>query len=341
MSPIKTLADRRRYIRLGKIRLGVQVEALTKGGKVKVKNGKPVMRPQATEYFVIKEEVEEARLQVLDIYGEEPKELDIRFLFEEEEQTFPQYLKMYRGDGQLRCMGDGEWVMMRRYLNKDKEIDERLISGGAFLMGSPIFEDSFRNEVVLEAWEEQYGYGTDWLENPQNMIPCLAEQCPQYGPRGCRPTGRLLFMIEGIDRLGFWELVVHQHALIGINSQLELTRAFTQYYWGKPTILHVPFKLRLRGPDTMKINGYNIKVWTPEIEPAPEWVGEVVAGTIQLPVPARPQITVKDIWGGDDEEEPKQLASPEIDEDEALDYDPTVSWDGDWPGGWDQAEMSV
>lgn len=346
MCPIKHLAERRRYIRLGKVRLGVQVEVLTETGKIKMRNGKPVMRPQATDYFVIKEEVEGARQQVLNIFGEEPKELRIRFLFDDEGQTFPQYLKMYRGDGELRCMGDGEYVYVRRYYDKAKKIDEKLISGGAFLHGRfPL--DGLAIGDVLDVWQEQYGWGDEW--NGENLVPCLGPECPQHNPRGCRPTGRLLFMIEGIERLGFWEMVVHQYALVGINSQLELCRAFTGQYLGRPTILRVPFILRLRGPEKFKVRviekgqekDKTITAWIPEIEPDPEWVSDVVAGVVELPALPPAKITREDLWG---EEKPKAIEPPAPEEEEPLDYQPG-SPDDLWPDsaegqGAEQEEMA-
>jgi len=333
--PIRHLRDRRRYIRLGKVRLGVQVEVLTDTGKIKMRNGQPVMRPQATDYFVIKEEVEGARQQVLDLYDEQPKELPIRFLFDDEEQTFPQYLKMYRGDGQLRCMGDGELVYLRRYFDPNKKIDEKLISGGAFLHGQfPL--DGLTAKQVMETWQEQYGWGDEW--NGENLVPCLGPECPQHQPRGCRPTGRLLFMIEGIERLGFWEMVVHQRALIGINSQLELCRAFAAQYLGRPTVLRVPFILRLRGPEKMKVNDHTIKVWTPEIEPNPEWVSEVVAGTVELPALPAPRPTREDLYGP---QAASAIEPPAPEEEEPLDYEPAEPEDlwPDWGGEHDQQEM--
>ena len=120
-------------------------------------------------------------------------------------------------------------------------------------------------------------------------------------------------------------MVVHQHAIIGINSQLELARAFNAYYFGRPTILHTPFNLRLTGPVKMKVNGYLATVYTPELEIDPEWIAEVKAGMVSLPA-APPKITASDIWG-DEPEEPKAIAPPAPEEEEPIDYDPTIPWE--------------
>jgi len=267
----------------------------------------------ATDYFVIPEDVAKV------IKTDQPKTLDIFFLFESDEETFPQFLKLYSGTGVLRCMGDGEIVYFRRYFEKvgDEIIDEVAISNLVLSWG----DLADRAEDIAKAWEEQYG--TTEVEG--NSIRCLGPECPQFSTRGCRPTGRLLFGIDGIARLGFWELVVHQHALIGINSQLDLCRAFTKTYLGRGTILNVPFKLHLRGPEKMKVNGYFAKVYTPEIEPSPEWVQAVMAERVSLPPPQR-RPTVDDIWGGEPEKLPPAPVPPE--ELEELDYEPI---EDEWP----------
>jgi len=321
--PIPYLRQRRRFQRLGKVRLGIKVEVEDKHGEVKMRNGQPVMRPKATDYFVVPEEIAEA------YKDEKPKTLNISFLFERDDDTFPQFLKMYRGDGQLRCMGDGETVYSRRYFDKGKKgqepIDEVLIQYTTLAWGD--LEDV--KEKILSAWNTQYGVGQpeEWNEA---KVRCLGEDCPQFGPTGCRATGRLLFKVEEIDRLGFWELVVHQHAIIGINSQLDLCRAFTKQYLGRPTILHVPFKLHLRGPVKMKINGYLATVYTPEIEPDPEWVSDVTHERFELPALLATPISADEIW----DEDTRQMTEPPAvkiapEDMEPLEYAPEEEL---WPG---------
>ncbi len=310
--PIPYLRERRRFQRLGKIRLGEKVDVIDKKTrKPKTKNGKPITRPKATDHFVVPDEV-------AAVYETtEPKTLNIRFLFESDDDTFPQFLKLYRGDGQLRCMGDGEIVYFRRFFDgrdKGNIVDEVLIEYTLLSWG----EMAERKDDILETWAEQYGVGGPIEWNPRK-VECLGEKCPQFGSTGCRATGRLLFKIDEIDRLGFWEMVVHQHAIIGINSQLDLCRAFTRQFLGRPTILHVPFKLHLRGPEKMKINGMSLNVYTPEIEPDPEWITEVRMGAFQLPAPAA---TAEDIWPPQRPSLPEPPPVPP-EETEALDYEPS------------------
>jgi len=330
--PIKHLQQRRRFLRLGKIRLGITVPVLDKKtGKPKMRDGEPVTMPKATDYFVVPDEVADA------LRDYQPKSLNISFLFESEEDTFPQFLKMYRGDGQLRCMGDGEMVYFRRFFDKGRKgqdpIDEVLIDHSTLAWGD--LADA--KDKILSTWGTQYGAGApeEWNET---KMRCLGEDCPQFGPKGCRATGRLLFKLDEIDRLGFWELTVHQHAIIGINSQLDLCRAFTRQYLGRATILHVPFKMHLRGPVKMKIGDYLATVYTPEIEPDPKWVSDVVHERFALPALEAP-VSVEDIYGPDGRDKLPEPKSVEVvpEDMEDLEYLPGAE-DDQWPDWADDHE---
>ena len=90
MCPIKDVSSARRVPRLGIIRLGVKVE----------KPGKNPY-PQATDYFVVPDEIK-------DIVGDRPKELSIMFPSNDLEDVAPQYLRCYGQTHGLVCWGDGE-----------------------------------------------------------------------------------------------------------------------------------------------------------------------------------------------------------------------------------------
>jgi len=87
--PIKGLSDITRWPRLGKIHTGKKVPTASGG-----------LRPAATEYFVLPDELK-------GLLGEEPTELDIMFPAEDPEMFASQYYKSYTFDG-LLCKGDGE-----------------------------------------------------------------------------------------------------------------------------------------------------------------------------------------------------------------------------------------
>lgn len=89
--PIKGVSEIRRLSRLGKIRLGIKKES--------PRTGTPY--PEATDYFVVPEEVAQ-------VYGEKPTELKIVFPTEDAPQ---QWLKRYSLTRGLVCRGDGEKAM--------------------------------------------------------------------------------------------------------------------------------------------------------------------------------------------------------------------------------------
>lgn len=87
--PIKDLTDRVRPPRLGKIRIGEK--AISPKGKE---------YPVSRDYFV-------CPVEVKDVCGEKPKELDVMFLSDDIEDVFPTYYKMYGQTSGLKCRGDG------------------------------------------------------------------------------------------------------------------------------------------------------------------------------------------------------------------------------------------
>lgn len=91
---IANLSDKRRFPRLGKIRLGVKA--------VSIKSGKEY--PKEVDYFVCPPEVEK-------VYGPNPKELDIMFPVDDHEVIFPQAYKHYGSSKGLKCIGNGQEAM--------------------------------------------------------------------------------------------------------------------------------------------------------------------------------------------------------------------------------------
>jgi len=85
---ISGLSEKRRYPRLGIIRLGIKKQA---------KSGAEY--PAETEYFVCPPEVQK-------IYGEKPTELDVMFPVSHIDSVFPQSLKWYGSTRGLKCHGD-------------------------------------------------------------------------------------------------------------------------------------------------------------------------------------------------------------------------------------------
>jgi hypothetical protein len=90
---IKGVSDQRRLPRLGKIRLGVK--AVAKSGKE---------YPVEKDYFVVPPEV-------VAVYGDQPKELDVMLPVNDPEVVFPQRYIWYGASRGPKCIGDGEQAM--------------------------------------------------------------------------------------------------------------------------------------------------------------------------------------------------------------------------------------
>lgn len=100
--PIAEIEENMRMPVIGKIRLGIRKKS-SKGNEY----------PSETEYFVLKDAPEVAK-----IYGDEPTELDAYFPADDEELVIPYYYKWFAGGirdkegnvigGKLQCYGDGK-----------------------------------------------------------------------------------------------------------------------------------------------------------------------------------------------------------------------------------------
>ena len=100
----------RRPARFGKVRLGRKVQRnITKGPR----KGETIEVPMATDHFVIDDLPE-----VQAVYGEEPTEFRIFFLWNDPAKTFPHFLKLY-GGRRLKCLGDGNWILRRSFDAKE------------------------------------------------------------------------------------------------------------------------------------------------------------------------------------------------------------------------------
>lgn len=95
---IKGLSEKRRFPRLGKIRLGEKA--------ISEKTGKEY--PKAIDHFIIDAEDPKVQKMADELIGKESKELDIIFVSEDIEINFSQWYKKYRQSVGLACRGDGE-----------------------------------------------------------------------------------------------------------------------------------------------------------------------------------------------------------------------------------------
>jgi hypothetical protein len=89
---IKGVSDIRRFPRAGKIHLGI-----------KATNDKGKEYPRAVDYFVLPDD----RPDLVEIFGDKPRELTIMFPTDDLETVAPQYFKRYGSGTGLVCKGDG------------------------------------------------------------------------------------------------------------------------------------------------------------------------------------------------------------------------------------------
>jgi len=172
--PIENVSNKVRMPRLGKIHLGIK-STTTKGGH-------PVEYPKATDYFVCPDEVKE-------IYGEQPKELDIMIPSEDPELFAPQYLKAYSMSQGLICRGNG--------VTAQRKID---LKTGALVDSS------------TESW--------DWRE-----VSCDPQECDLYMKKSCRQVMNLLFLLPKVPGLGVYQVDTSSyHSIVNVNSMIRLLK---------------------------------------------------------------------------------------------------------------------
>lgn len=173
MTPIRGLSEQRQLPRLGKIRLGLKVE------------GQKASYPRPTDFFVCPPEVK-------DVFGDEPRELNIMFPVEEEGLFASQWFKCYSATRGLICKGDG--------YTADRLIDAET---GALA-------DRTSKEVV------------------RRDVNCQGQECPELQRKQCRPLLTLQFLLPDVEGLGIWQIDTSSVISIrNINSGLEMVRGLT------------------------------------------------------------------------------------------------------------------
>jgi len=211
--PIKGLSEQRRLPRCGKIHLGV---------KAKNKNG--VEYPKAVDYFVVPPEVAE-------VYGENPRQLNILIPVEDEEIWASQYYRCYSMTRGLVCRGDGETC--RRMIDTET--------------GATANRDT--KEVV---WK--------------NDLPCLGRECPAYQGKKCKEVMNLQFLLPDVPGLGVWQIDTGSiNSIRNINSASELIRGICGRIRMMPLTLTME-PIEVVNPDDgkkKKVNVLNLRVNKP------------------------------------------------------------------------------
>jgi hypothetical protein len=192
--PIKDLSNRRRIPRLGKIHLGVRDPV----------KGYPIR----TDYFVCPPEV-------CEVFGEQPKALDILIPVEDEEKWASQFYRCYSLTRGLICKGDGETAS--RMATK----------------GTTELPDAGTKEVEMIDFE------------------CKGRDCPDYKVR-CKEVMNVQFLLPKVKGLGIYQIDTSSiNSIININSCVELIRNI----YGKIAMIPLSLTLepkKVNNPETGK-----------------------------------------------------------------------------------------
>lgn len=177
MSPIKGLTERRRLPRIGKIHLGVRVKP---EGKAE--------HPKATDHFVFDPEHPQYK-ELVDTYGEKPKELRIIFPLDEPEQFASQYYRLYSRTRGLVCKGDGETAL-------------RMV-------------DTTTGDKA----------NRDSKEVQNKEMVCHGKEYPEYGRRGCGEVMNLQFLLPEVSGFGIWQIDTGSiNSIMNVNNSIDLVR---------------------------------------------------------------------------------------------------------------------
>lgn len=196
--PIIGTSDRVRLSRLGKIRLGIKVQSASGAAY-----------PKQVDYFVVNEDdatSADSAASFHDVYGAEPRELDIAFPTEDPEEWAGQWLRMYTQSWGLACRGNGDIATAK--IDPD----------------TGTWANRESKDFVL-----------------QEITGC-GETCPNYQgkPPRCRPVMSLQFLLPQVRGLGIWQIDSSSfHSMRAINSQVKLIKALV----GRISLL--PLKLRI------------------------------------------------------------------------------------------------
>ncbi len=202
---IKGWTDAVRIPRLGTIALGVKDE---KGV------------PKAVDYFVVPPEVQE-------VYGPQPREIDIVLPSDDIENVFPAYLKRYGNQYGLICRGDGEYASVNETYARNSGVEYGLkVNNGQII-----------NMATGEVATVDKSGGQGWVQ-----IPCAYKNCQHYINKKCKEVAvfsALLPRVPGV--LGAYSIDTGSfNSYMNIKNSLLILKAMI----GR--ISFVPLKLKVR-----------------------------------------------------------------------------------------------
>lgn len=203
---IKGLSDIRRLPRVGKIHLGRRL-----------KSQRGAEYPKESDDFVI-----DGLPEVIAVYGEHPKALDIIIPVEDQGVFFPQCFKLYGSASSLVCIGNGETAMR----------DEKKV---------------VKTDTPVEKGER---------ENGRVEVVCPGPDGCAYGKEhGCRRVGLFRFMLPKVTMGGVFQIDTGSfNSIVDLNSSLDLIRSQMAAITGQPRIAGIPLVLK-RVPTETRYEG--------------------------------------------------------------------------------------
>ncbi len=225
--PIRGLTEQRQLPRLGKLHLGTP---------------NPGGYPTKTDYFVIHDDDPLAAL-FHEVYGAQPKELDIRFPTHDPEDFATQFFYAYKKAVGRVCKGDG--FKADALLDADKMKQ----TGG---------------EIQLACWA-----GAKSEHVVRQVIDCGGEgyegkpPCPMFETKNCKRLMMLQFLLDDVPGLGVWQVDTSSiHSIRNINNTVAMVRLVTG-----DKIAGIRLKLRLVplevAPDGKKKTVYVLQLEIP------------------------------------------------------------------------------
>jgi len=235
---------RRRLVRLGTIRLGIQVPNSRGNGT----------HPVQTDYFVLKDAPE-----LMTVYGEQPRELDVLLPFPDIERNFDAWYQVWAG-GVLVCQGDGEYV---QYATPNRvEVKEK--RGKEY---TSVYNDKGDTLVSNGVAQIAFDWNGEHFEAGE-IVPCPGASKDLYPHCAACRLGCLLKVMmadPALFRMGYYQITTgSKRNYDTIMGTLEMFPA--------DRVNSIPFKLRLVEEQVTYNDDGNRKKgkkWFLQLEPDP------------------------------------------------------------------------
>jgi hypothetical protein len=277
--PVKDQPVGPTFTRLGTIALGYQEPVLKKDGTPKLdKRGKPIMRPVATDYFVL-----DRVPQLLQWYDEQPTELNVMWPFNDVDSNLDDYYRLYSA-GSIKCRGDGEVV-------------DICVKDADFVVTSGVCIKPFR--------ENDHDF------KPGDIVPCKGP-----GKKGLYPkcaecsikSYPKVIVVEDwqAGHFGYYQIgsgSTSKHGRANIRGALEAVRELVRFLTGRPHLANIPMILSLK-PQSISVplkdsktgRQYRARMEKPilQLVPHPDWLRVQTSAMLEqayqpltrLPIPA-------------------------------------------------------